>query len=169
MYKQIYIWPIAVRSDNRLYDSIQLTLLQTNRWLRNGWYFIQQWSCSNNTGMSKENKNSVPWVSKIPKRYKRNAISRDFHRSRKMASNFNIEIRAITVKCNKAGYPRWFIQSVIWDFITPLHKDESFLIPPNMFEVKKPFLDETLCWNNLLWAEKNCWWKKLLVRNMMWL
>ena len=54
----------------------------------------------------KENKNSVPWVSKIPKRYKRNTISRDFHRSRKMASNFEIEIRAITVKCNKAGYPR---------------------------------------------------------------
>ena len=88
----------------------------------------------------KENKKAVPWVSKIPKRYKRNTISGDLHRSRKIASNFDIEIRAIKAKYNKAGYPRRFIGSIIRDFITPLDKDESFIIPPNMFEVKKPFL-----------------------------
>ena len=33
------------------------------------------------------------------------------------------------------------MESVIWDFITPLDKDELFIIPSNMFEVKKiPFL-----------------------------
>ena len=62
------------------------------------------------------------------------------HRSRKIASNFDIEIRAIKAKYNKDGYPRRFIESVIRDFITPLDKDESFIISPNMFEVKKPFL-----------------------------
>ena len=76
----------------------------------------------------KENKKAVPWVSKIPKRYKRNTISGD------------IEVRAIKAKYNKAGYPRRFIEIVIRDFITPLDKDESFIILPNMFEVKKPFL-----------------------------
>ena len=88
----------------------------------------------------KENKKAVPWVSKIPKRYKRNTISGDLHRSRKIASNFDIEIRAIKAKYNKAGYPRRFIESVIRDFITPLDKDESFITPPNMFAAKKPFL-----------------------------
>ena len=88
----------------------------------------------------KENKKAVPWVSKIPKRYKRNTISRDLHRSRKIVSNFVIEIRAIKAKYNKPGYPRRFIESVSRDFITPLDKDESFIIPPNIFEEKKPFL-----------------------------
>ena len=61
----------------------------------------------------KENKKTVPWVSKIPKRYKRNTISVDLHRSRKLASNFDIEIRAIKAKYNQAGYPRRFMESVI--------------------------------------------------------
>ena len=88
----------------------------------------------------KENKKTVPWVSKIPKRYKRNTISWDLHRSRRIASNFDIEVRAVKAKYNKAGYPRRFIESVIRDFIKPLDKDELFIIPPNMFAVKKPFL-----------------------------
>ena len=88
----------------------------------------------------KENKKGAPWVSKIPKRCKRNMFSGDLHRSRKIASNFDIEIRAIKAKYNKAGYPRRFIKSVSRDFITPLDKDESFIIPPNMFVAKKPFL-----------------------------
>ena len=88
----------------------------------------------------KENRKAVPWVSKIPKRYKRNIISGDLHRSTKIASNFDIKIRAIKAKYNKAGYPRRFIEGVIRDFIKPLDKDESFIIPPNMFVVKKPSL-----------------------------
>ena len=67
-------------------------------------------------------------------------ISEDLHRSRKLASNFDIKIRTIKAKYNKAGYPWWFIESVIRDFITPLDKDEEFIIPPNMFAEKKPFL-----------------------------
>ena len=46
----------------------------------------------------KENKKTVPWVSKIPKRCKWNRISGDLHRSRKIASNFDIEIRANKAK-----------------------------------------------------------------------
>ena len=39
----------------------------------------------------KENKKDVTCVSKIPKRYKQHIISGDLHKSRKMASNFDIE------------------------------------------------------------------------------
>ena len=79
-------------------------------------------------------------MSKIPKKYKRNTVSGNLHRSRKIASNFDIEIRAIKAKYNKAGYLRQFIESVIRDFITPEDKNESFIIQPKMFEVKKLFL-----------------------------
>ena len=88
----------------------------------------------------KENKKAVIWVSKIWKRYKLNTIWGDLHRSRKITSNFDIEIRAIKAKYNKPGYTRRFIESVIWDFITPLDKDKLFFIPPNMFAVNRPFL-----------------------------
>ena len=79
-------------------------------------------------------------MSKIPKKYKRNTVSGNLHRSRKIVSNFDIEIRAIKAKYNKAGYARRFIERVIRDFITPLDKDESFIFPLNLFVVKKPFL-----------------------------
>ena len=87
-----------------------------------------------------ENKKDAPCVSEILTRYKRNTISGGFHRSRKKASSFNIKIIVIKAKYRKAGYPQGFIESVIRDFITPLDKDESFIIPPKMFEVKKPIL-----------------------------
>ena len=122
----------------------------------------------------KENKKlTVPWISKIPKRYKWNNISGDMHRSQKIASNFAIEIRSIKEKYNKAGHPRRFIKSVMQDFITHLDKDESFIIPPNMFEVKKTFLllekyctvgRTKLLLNNLQRSSIS-----LLVRNMIWL
>ena len=57
-----------------------------------------------------------------------------------LASNLDIEIRSIKAKYNIVGYPRRFIESVLRDFIIPLDKDESFIIPLNMFAVKKPFL-----------------------------
>ena len=46
----------------------------------------------------KVNKKVVPWVSKIPKRYKQSTILGDLHRSQKISSNFDIEIKAITAK-----------------------------------------------------------------------
>ena len=82
----------------------------------------------------KEYKKAVPWVSKIPKRYKEKTISGDLHWSRQIASNFDIKIRTIKAKHHKAGYAQRFIESVIGDFITPLDKDELFIIPANTFE-----------------------------------
>ena len=55
-------------------------------------------------------------------------------------SNFDIEISAIVGKYNKAVYPQRLIESVIRVYISPLDKDESLIITPNMFALKKPFL-----------------------------
>ena len=55
-------------------------------------------------------------------------------------SNFDIEISAIIGKYNKAVYPQRLIESVIRVYISPLDKDESLIITPNMFALKKPFL-----------------------------
>ena len=46
----------------------------------------------------KENKKAVPWVFRIPKRYKRNTILGDLHKSRKKASNLDIKIKAMKRK-----------------------------------------------------------------------
>ena len=62
------------------------------------------------------------------------------YRSRKIASNFDIEIIVIKAKYNKAGHPQQFIESVIRDLIAPLDKGELFIIPPNMFAGNRPFL-----------------------------
>ena len=72
--------------------------------------------------------------------YLENTISVDLHKSRKLTSNFDIEIKSLKAKYNKAGYPRRFFESFIRDFIANLNKNQSFAIPPNMFEGKKPFL-----------------------------
>ena len=58
-------------------------------------------------------------MSKIPKTFKQNTISGDLERSRKIASNLDIEIKSIKVKYNKTAYPGRFIESVIRDFIIP--------------------------------------------------
>ena len=98
---------------NNFYPNIKLTIEV------NPVEFLNTKVILNNEGVittqiyRKENKKTVPWVSKIPKRYKRNTISVDLHRSRKLASNFDIEIRAIKAKYNQAGYPRRFMESVI--------------------------------------------------------
>ena len=58
-------------------------------------------------------------VSKIPKRYKQNTTLGDFHRSRKIASNFDIEIRAIKAYTTKLDIHNDLSKKVIQDFITP--------------------------------------------------
>lgn len=90
----------------------------------------------------KETKLPVPWKSKSPKRYKRNALLGDLHRAYRISSNFNREITLIFEKFLKAGYPRRFIHSVVNDFKRSINKnkDDEMIIPPGFFEEKKPFL-----------------------------
>ena len=61
----------------------------------------------------KPNKLPAHWSTKTPKRYKRNAINGDLHRSKNISSNFDLEINKIKNKYEKADYPPRFISSVI--------------------------------------------------------
>ena len=83
------------------------------------------------------------WSSKVPKRYKRNNILGDLHRSKRISSNFHQEINEIRTKYSKADYPLRFINSIINKFQDDSNNDdqeESFIIPPYMFEESKSFL-----------------------------
>ena len=78
------------------------------------------------------------WNSQIPKRYKRNNINGDLHRTLKIASDFDTEIFIITKKYLDAGYTISFIKSVISDF---KRRDENQpIIPDWLFEERKNIL-----------------------------
>ena len=87
----------------------------------------------------KTSKLPVHWSSTVPKRYKRNAVIGDLHRSRRISSNFEKEFKVIKRKFRNADYPPKFLNSVIHQFFTPKNND-SFIIPPDLFEESKPFI-----------------------------
>ena len=77
--------------------------------------------------------------SKTPKRYKRNTINGDLHRSKRISSNFDKEIPLIKEKFMKADYQLRFINSVVNKFQKGKEcGHESFIIPPSLFEITKP-------------------------------
>ena len=78
--------------------------MDTSLHLNNGIY--------DSTVYRKTTKQSIYWPSKIPKRYKRNMIQGDLHRSNRVSSNFSEEIKFISHKYEKANYPKRFIDSV---------------------------------------------------------
>ena len=91
----------------------------------------------------KENKFPVHWSSKVPKKYKRNAINGDLSRASKISDNITEEITIIKNKFIKADFPMKFINSVISQF---KEKEESklecedVLIPEWLFADKKYYL-----------------------------
>ena len=85
----------------------------------------------------------IPWTSKVPKRYKRNTITGDLHRSKQISSDFNKEVTLIREKFSKADYPIRFVDSVIKQFQQKcLENDieDDMIIPKNLFEEEKPLL-----------------------------
>ena len=89
----------------------------------------------------KNTKPPSPWTSKTTKRYKRNTINGDLHCSKRISSNFDEEIPLIKEKFMKADYPLRFINSVVNEFQKGKEcGDESFIIPPSLFEITKPFI-----------------------------
>ena len=76
-----------------------------------------------------------------PKCYKRNTINDDLYRSKRISSNFDEEIPQKIERFMKADYPLRFINNVVNAFRRGKEcGDESFMIPPNLFETKKPFI-----------------------------
>ena len=103
----------------------------------------------------KPNKLPSHWSSKVPKRYKRNAINGDLYRAFNISSDFEYEKRKIRSKFQDASFPPKFIESVIKQFDENQsnnngNDDDGFIIPPNFFELPKPFilLEVPYCENN---------------------
>ena len=89
----------------------------------------------------KNTKLPSPWTSKTSKRYERNTINGNLHRSKRISSKFDKEIPLIKEEFLKADYLLRFINSVVNEF--QMGKDcgdESFIIPPSLFEIAKPFI-----------------------------
>jgi hypothetical protein len=96
----------------------------------------------------KPGKIPVRWSSKVPKRYKRNAINGELHRARRVASNFEEEIKRIKTKFVDVGFPSRFVDSVIRDFNSVPNVEEENIIPEWLFDdrqvltVNLPFCSE---------------------------
>ena len=76
----------------------------------------------------------VYWSSKIPLKYKRNAITGELHRVSKIASNFSDKLKRIKIKYLQAGFPIHIINDIFRRFNQ--EKDEV-LIPQWLFDDRK--------------------------------
>ena len=102
------------------------------------------------------------WTSKVSKRYKRNTINGDLHRSKRISSNFDEEIPLIKEKFMKADYPLLFIKSVVNEFQKGKEcGDESFIIRPSLFEITKPFIFFDILYSELNKIKSKLFLKKL--------
>ena len=68
------------------------------------------------TSVSRNRKIPTHWSTKIPKKMKRNIVTNDLHRAKKISSSFEEEVEVIKTKYDKAGYPSRFVDSVIKSF-----------------------------------------------------
>ena len=83
---------------------------------------------------NKSKKLPVHWSSKIPTRYKRNAITGELHRAKRIANDFNFEVKRIAEKFLSAGFPRNFIRNTTEYF----NKDkDDYIIPEWLFDERK--------------------------------
>ena len=83
---------------------------------------------------TKKHKFPVFWTSKIPNKYKKNAIRTEIHRAQKIGSDFNRELQRMSLKYSDGGYPKRFIDSVIREFN---QNSEDDIIPNSLFEDKQ--------------------------------
>ena len=91
----------------------------------------------------KPNKIPVHWSSKIPKKYKRNAVWGDLNRAYRMSSNFDKELTHIRDKFQRASFPNRFVDSIINQFkekIAEENVEEDVLIPKYFYESPKSFV-----------------------------
>ena len=89
----------------------------------------------------KERKLPIPRISKSPKRYKRNTVIGDLHRSKRISSDLDTQVRAI--KINIVMQVTLYVLSVVLYIISTCHLKimyVSAIILPNLFDEKKPFL-----------------------------
>ena len=67
----------------------------------------------------KTSKLPMHWLSRVPKQYKWNALIWDLHRTKRISSNFEMQINVIKRKFPNTDYPPKFFNSIINQFLTP--------------------------------------------------
>ncbi|XP_078365461.1 uncharacterized protein LOC144649756 [Oculina patagonica] len=80
----------------------------------------------------KPGKLQVHWKSAIPERWKRNTILGALHRAKRIATNWQAEVKVIKHSFIKAGYPTKLVNEVIRDFENP--KSDETIIPVHWFD-----------------------------------
>ena len=86
------------------------------------------------------------WSSKVPFRYKKNALNGELHRAKKIFSNFQSEIARIKFKFLNAGFAHKVIESTINNFN---NVDKELMIPRWLFD------ERTTIAINLPFSNKN--------------
>ena len=76
------------------------------------------------------------WSSKILVRYKHNAITGELHWAKRIASDFNKELKRIRQKCQNTGFPLKFIYKTICNFE---RGNKQIIIPERLFDERKTF------------------------------
>ena len=76
----------------------------------------------------------IHWPSKVPFRYKKNVINGEFHRAKKISSNFQSETARIKAKFSKAGFPKKDIENTINNFN---NVDKELMMPRWLFDERK--------------------------------
>ena len=85
---------------------------------------------------SKSPKLPVYWSSKIPVSYKDNAITGEPNRAKRIAPDFNKELKRIRQKYRNAGFLLIFINETICNFE---RRKEEMIIPEWLFDERKTF------------------------------
>ena len=78
----------------------------------------------------------VYWSSKIPVSYKDNAITGELNRAKRIAPDFNKELKRIRQKYRNAGFLLIFINETICNFE---RRKEEMIIPEWLFDERKTF------------------------------
>ena len=85
---------------------------------------------------SKSTKLPVHWSSKTPVRYKGNAVTEELNQAKRIASDFNKELKRIRQKYQNAGFSLKFINETICNFE---RGKEEMIIPEWLFDERKTF------------------------------
>ena len=80
----------------------------------------------------KESKLPLPWESKVPKHYKRNALLGELHQAKEISSNFQKEVKNIKEKFSKANFPLRFTDSVAAQFNSSTYNNNERKVEDEM-------------------------------------
>ena len=85
---------------------------------------------------SNSTKLPVHWSSKIPVRYKRNAITGELNRAKRITPDFNKELKRIRQKYRNAGFS---LKSINETICNSERGKEEMIIPEWLFDERKTF------------------------------